>query len=70
MKSTVREERPSIVWTRQTVKYIIFKSFMAFDIMFCGSVFRAIVGSEIVPPNTRQAKRRGLQGKKDHLLCG
>ena len=64
MKSTVREERPSIVWTRQTVKYIIFKSFMAFDIMFCGSVFRAIVGSEIVPPRQGKQKEEDFKGRK------
>ena len=42
------------------VSYITLKFFMTFDIMFCRLVFRVVLGSEIIIPNTSQARRRGL----------
>ena len=41
-----------------------FKSFMTFDIMFCGPIFRAIVGGEIVPPTQGKQKEEDFKGRK------
>ena len=42
------------------VSYIALKFFMTSDIMFCRLVLRVVLGSEIIIPNTSQARRRGL----------
>ena len=37
---------------------------MTFDIMFCGLVFRAIVGGEIVPPTQGKQNEEDFKGRK------